>query len=135
MTGSSKERRAAVSLLPPRLRRELATVSAMIAMYCRSHHGSGSTLCERCRELKTYATRRLSHCPFAGQKPTCAKCPVHCYSPARRSEIIEVMRFSGPRMVFFHPYLAFYHLLDGRRVVKKLSRQDNHHSPDQGESL
>ncbi len=134
MTEPSQQRPTAVSELSPRLRRELVTVIAMIEMYCRAHHESDAPLCDQCTELKGYVTRRLVNCTYAGEKPTCAKCPVHCYNPARRTEIIKVMRFSGPRMVLSHPYLAFRHVLDGRRVVKKLSRSDSKTSSNQGES-
>ena len=59
---------------------------------------------------------RLEKCPFQEHKTTCAKCPVHCYKPARREQIRAVMRYAGPRMMFRHPRLAFYHLvIDGRR--------------------
>ena len=36
---------------PERLARERSTVAAMIVIYCRGHHGSGTDLCGECREL------------------------------------------------------------------------------------
>jgi hypothetical protein len=101
----------------PRLVRELKTVRAMIRIYCKAHHRS-SDLCEHCAELLEYAERRLSNCPFQEQKPTCGKCTVHCYKPEMRKKIIEVMRFSGPRMMLHHPILAIAHLSDEKRSVK-----------------
>lgn len=95
-------------------RREAKTVWAMIRMYCRAFHG-GHVLCEECRDLGEYAWVRLSRCPFGDEKPTCANCPIHCYRPDYREQIREVMRYSGPRMLFHHPLLAIFHLLHGRK--------------------
>ncbi len=87
----------------------------MVAMYCGDHHGGGEELCAECGELLAYARRRLGACPFGADKPTCAKCPVHCYAPAARERVREVMRHSGPRMLARHPALGVAHLIDGRR--------------------
>lgn len=95
--------------------RELKTVQAMIRIYCQAHHHSANELCEECRELSDYAEHRLAHCPFQKDKTTCGKCTVHCYKPKMRAQIVEVMRYSGPRMIFHHPFLACAHLLDERR--------------------
>jgi len=119
---------------PPRTKRERATVCAMIKIYCQDHHDFDSGLCNRCLELKNYAICRLKNCRYQENKPTCGNCPVHCYKPSRRNEIIKVMRYSGPRMVFQHPYLALRHLLDGKRTVKKLSDPDSGQSLHQGDS-
>jgi hypothetical protein len=94
-----------------RLRREWQTVCAMVHIHCRAQHGK--TLCPDCLELMNYVRLRLDRCRFGGEKPTCAKCPVHCYQQARREQIKTVMRFSGPRMVWEHPWLSLLHLLDG----------------------
>jgi hypothetical protein len=98
-----------------RLRREIATVQAMIALYCRDHHG-GPGLCGDCRCLAEYAQQRVDRCPFRAAKPTCANCTVHCYSPRMRERVREVMRYAGPRMLWRHPVLALRHWLDGRRA-------------------
>ena len=98
---------------PARLTRERSTVTAMIGIYCRGHHGSGADLCEECRELCDYAMRRLDRCPFGAVKPTFANCTVHCYQPQRRDQIGQVMRYAGPRMLWKHPILALLHKLDG----------------------
>lgn len=99
---------------PKRLQRERVTVRAMVEMYCRRHH-SGRELCESCRELADYADRKLDRCPYGGEKPACTKCPIHCYRTEPRERMREVMRFSGPRMLWTHPYLAIRHLLDERK--------------------
>jgi len=63
--------------------------------------------------LLAYAQLRLQRCRFGADKPTCAKCPVHCYQPARREEVITVMRYAGPRMLWTHPLLTLHHFFDG----------------------
>ena len=98
----------------PRIRRESKTVNKMIELYCRKHH-SVRNLCPQCTDLAKYAHERLIKCPYQEGKTTCAKCPVHCYSPVRREQIRVIMRYSGPRMIFYHPIAAIQHLLDGKR--------------------
>jgi hypothetical protein len=72
-------------------------------------------LCLECSELLDYALARLDRCPFQDNKPTCAKCPVHCYKPDMREKVRVVMRYAGPRMLRRHPVLAVLHLVDGFR--------------------
>jgi hypothetical protein len=105
----------AIAFPSRRLQREARTVEAMIRRYCRDHHGGGSKLCSQCEELLAYARKRLHHCPFQEHKPTCSKCPNHCYSPGKGAQIKAVMRYSGPRMLSSHPFLALLHVLDGLR--------------------
>ncbi|MBC7237905.1 MAG: nitrous oxide-stimulated promoter family protein [Chloroflexi bacterium] len=95
-----------------RMKRERRTIEAMIALYCRRRHGTKGALCGDCQELLGYALQRLAHCPFAPQKPTCARCPVHCYRPEMRRRIVEVMRRTRKLMFLRHPILTFRHLLD-----------------------
>lgn len=99
----------------PRMERERRTVEAMIDIYCHQRHGTGKELCPSCEALRVYARQRLQKCPFQEGKPTCAKCPVHCYKPDTRREIRAVMRYAGPRMLYRHPRMALWHLIDGRR--------------------
>jgi hypothetical protein len=94
-----------------RLAREWKTVTAMLDIYCQDHHGNA--LCQECRELKGYVNLRLERCRFGDEKPTCAKCPVHCYQRDRREQIKIVMRYAGPKMLWKHPWLSLWHLLDG----------------------
>ncbi|MBP1759917.1 MAG: Nitrous oxide-stimulated promoter [Firmicutes bacterium] len=98
-----------------RLEREKATVKTMIKLYCKGHHQSDGELCSGCKKLLEYAMSRLNHCKFGESKPTCAKCPVHCYKPEMRERIKETMRYSGPKMIYTQPIAAIRHLIDGMR--------------------
>ncbi len=108
-----------------RLQREWVTVSAMLRLYCRGKHGRRDGLCTACRELSSYVRRRLERCPYGPFKPTCARCPVHCYNAGMRRRIRAVMRYAGPRMLLRHPALAFRHLLDGLRRRPDPPRQQS----------
>ena len=110
---------------PRRVRREARTVELMIRMYCRDHHSpaqrsSGSrrdrVLCPDCAILLDYSLLHLHRCRFGGEKPTCDRCSVHCFSPDMRDRIKTAMRYAGPRMTYRHPYLAVRHLMDRRRL-------------------
>jgi hypothetical protein len=101
----------------PRIAREFKTIRAMITLYCHDHHATDSKLCSECRALLDYAGLRLEKCPFQENKTTCANCAVHCYNKAMREKVKEVMRYSGPRMTYRHPFLALLHLMDGRRKI------------------
>jgi hypothetical protein len=87
----------------------------MIALHCRDHHHPADEVCPDCRQLLVYAMERIEKCPFDQDKPTCAKCPVHCYKPARREQIRQVMRYAGPRMMRTHPVLTLLHCIDGMK--------------------
>jgi hypothetical protein len=97
-----------------RIERERKTLTQMMELYCRGNHSSNE-LCAECVALLEYAHKKLEKCPFQEGKPTCGKCPVHCYSPDRREKIRAVMRYSGPRMMFTHPIATIWHLIDSRR--------------------
>lgn len=96
-----------------RIEREKLVVGKMIAIYCNRHHRhkEGDNLCDECLSLLNYALQRLDHCPKAGDKSSCSKCEIHCYSPANREKIRAVMKYVGPRMIFIHPLMAIRHLL------------------------
>lgn len=93
----------------------------MFALYCLGHHRRDK-LCAECVLLRGYALARLEKCKFGENKPTCANCPVHCYRPEMREKIKEVMRYSGPRMIYRHPVLALRHVMDGRKKPPSSSK-------------
>lgn len=99
-----------------RTARESKTIAAMLQMYCCAHHqAEEGALCRDCTALLVYAHRRIARCVFGEAKPTCANCTVHCYKPAMRERVRQVMRWAGPRMLWRHPVLTVRHLIDGRR--------------------
>ena len=105
---------------------EAEMVSQMIALWCRAHHADAAPapdaapvwlgrrdvcLCPDCAELRDYACARIEHCPHMGTKTFCSACPTHCYKPAMRERIREVMRWSGPRMLRYRPIPAIKHAI------------------------
>jgi hypothetical protein len=98
-----------------RIEREKKPIEAMINIYCHCQHGTRDILCPECRELLDYANLRLDRCPFQENKTTCANCRVHCYKPIMRDMVKVIMRYSGPRMMYHHPLMAFRHFIDGFR--------------------
>lgn len=104
-----------------RLNREWTTLRAMVLCYCQDlHHTLGKALCPDCEALLSYASVRLDRCRFGEMKPTCAKCPVHCYAPDRREQVRTVMRYAGPRMLWRHPILCLFHWLDSFRRAPEM---------------
>lgn len=103
--------------------KEKELVSQMIALYCKKQHGGLHGLCAECAELDTYARLRSDKCPFMETKTFCSNCKVHCYKPVMREKIREVMRFSGPRMIFTHPITAVRHVIETKKEKKRLEKQ------------
>lgn len=91
----------------------------MIDIYCRRKHQTKKENCSHCKELKEYVSFRLSKCPFGDEKMFCSNCKIHCYQKEMREKIRKVMRFSGPRMIFYHPILAIKHVIESRKEKKK----------------
>lgn len=101
--------------------REKELVSQMIALYCRKKHHHSNGLCPECEQLDTYAKMRSDRCPFMETKTFCSNCKVHCYKPEMREKIREVMRFSGPRMIFYHPIIAIRHVIESKREQREMA--------------
>ena len=104
--------------------REKKTVAFMIRLYCRKKHGTKKGLCDECRVISDYAAVRSDNCPFMETKTFCSNCRVHCYKPEMREKIRVVMRFSGPRMLLYHPVLAVWHLVCS--VKEKNEKNETH---------
>ena len=99
-----------------KIAKEKDVVKKMIALYCNKKHGTrDDNLCEDCQELVTYSFQRLDHCRYGEEKPTCRKCPTHCYGPSKRKQIRTVMRFSGMRLVIQAPVEWIRHRVHDRR--------------------
>ncbi len=90
-------------------------MTAMVRIYCRDQHHPTGGLCAGCQQFLDYANVRLERCRFGLEKPTCAKCPVHCYQRERREQVRVIMRYAGPRMLWEHPLMSLRHWLDSFR--------------------
>ena len=101
-------------------KQEIEMLDCMIRIYCRGNHGTKEKLCEDCQALREYAVTRTQKCPFMETKTFCSNCKVHCYKPEMREKIREVMRFSGPRMIFSHPVMAISHVIESKKEKKRL---------------
>jgi hypothetical protein len=94
------------------MKKELKVLTDFVELFCRAKHGnspradraeaihSGKAhpLCVDCDGLMQYAVERRLRCPLE-PKPTCKKCPIHCYGKEYRERIREIMAFSGRRMI------------------------------------
>ena len=107
--------------IKPKREREKETVSLMIRLYCRKKHG-GIDLCPDCAALEAYARQRSDKCPFMETKTFCSNCKVHCYKKDMREKIREVMRFSGPRMIFYHPVMAIRHVIESKKEKRRMEK-------------
>ena len=96
---------------------EYSTVLLMIQIFCKGKHKNrlalknAENLCDECKTLASYVHDRVLKCPFMETKTFCSACRVHCYKADMRQKIKEVMRFSGPRMMKYHPILALKHVI------------------------
>jgi hypothetical protein len=94
------------------MKKELKVLTDFVELFCRAKHwnspsadsaeamqiGKAHPLCVDCNELVRYAIERRLRCPL-DPKPTCKKCPIHCYGKEYRERIREIMAFSGRRMI------------------------------------
>ena len=108
---------------------EYGTVLFMIQIFCRGKHKNKlamknpENLCASCRNLSLYVKERVSECPFMETKTFCSACRVHCYRISERAKIREVMRYSGPRMMKYHPILALKHVVTTIKTKMKMKRE------------
>ncbi len=101
--------------LSNRIEREKRTLAVMVKMYCDYYHDKIGSICSDCNELTEFAYERINRCIFQDDKPVCSECLVHCYRKDMRDKIKTVMRFAGPKMIFHHPILGIWHLIDKHR--------------------
>ena len=111
-----------------KLRRDLKVLARFIEVHCRHRHrveakaptrlrnvdvraicGRPLCLCADCRKLLAHGFVKRMRCPL-DPKPSCRKCPTHCYAPAYRARIRQVMKYSGRRLVLSGRVHYLYHL-------------------------
>ena len=108
---------------------DLKTLAMFIQVYCRHKHaeapkaipalkthnitliaGRKIELCTECGKLLAHAFIKRTHCPMH-PKPACKHCPSHCYHPAYRAQIREVMNYSGRKLLLSGRLDYLFHLL------------------------
>jgi Nitrous oxide-stimulated promoter len=97
-----------------RIEREKRVVEFMIKKYCVDQHNT-EQLCLECNDLLEYSLKHLVKCPFAENKPVCSKCTIHCYSKNYKKLIQQVMRYSGPIMIYEYPKDTILYFFDKLR--------------------
>ncbi len=108
----------------PVIEYEKGVVAEMVDFFCSKKHGTQrGELCDECAELLEYSHERLDHCRYGEDKPTCRKCPTHCYRPLMRERMRAVMRTAGPRMFFRAPLKWIRHEIRDRKKRKSLDGQ------------
>lgn len=129
LAGTSHRPAVGVHLMNAALRCDLRTLAEFVGLYCRRKHadsevlpvsmkgfdieaiaGSPLQLCASCEMLLKHALVKRVTCPLE-PKPACKRCPQHCYHPAYRKRIREVMRFSGMRFALSGKLEYLVHML------------------------
>lgn len=104
-------------------KKDLDTVTFMIGMYCKAKHKTKQGLCPECSELLDYVAQRRAHCPFGDDKTFCSNCKIQCYKPSMKEKIIKVMKYSGPRLMFYNPKLVIAHISETVRLKRQRKNQ------------
>ena len=104
--------------------KEIMLVSQMIKLYCHKNHTNqnGKELCDECQELIEYACERSEKCRFMKNKTFCSNCRIQCYSPEMKKRIQKVMRYSGQRIIIYHPLLCLRHVITGAKEKRRTRR-------------
>ena len=89
---------------------EKNTVYKMIRLFCKSHHNSEKQLCNDCSDLYNYSILRISNCFYEFNKPVCSSCKTHCFNEKNREKIILIMKWSGPKMLWYYPITLMKYL-------------------------
>lgn len=97
-------------ILESKRKKEKEIVALMISIYCKKNHHV-TELCHSCKQLMDYSFLKIDNCPFTEDKSFCSNCAIHCYDQHMREKIRAVMKFSGPKMIFYHPIMAINHMI------------------------
>lgn len=110
-----------------KLHRDIQLLARFVAIYCRSAHphkekqplrvngkvkaylhGMALPLCPGCSKTLIHGVSKRLQCPY-DPKPRCKVCPTHCYHPAYRSSMKEVMRVAGKKLLLRGRFDYLYH--------------------------
>ncbi len=96
--------------------KDLKILARFIQVYCHAKHDQQErgavplppelqprlrrhvTICPECAELLEHGITKRRLCPL-DPKPSCKQCHIHCYGPAYRQKIREIMAFSGRKLL------------------------------------
>ncbi|NLC65713.1 MAG: nitrous oxide-stimulated promoter family protein [Clostridium sp.] len=86
----------------------------MIEINCKHKHLYNGSLCQECEKIKNYANMKIDKCPHMESKTFCSQCKTHCYDKLHRDKIREIMKYSGPRIIIFHPVATVKHIISSK---------------------
>lgn len=89
-----------------------ASLEVMVKLYCKKNHNSKGQLCEECEEILNYALNRLRNCRYGENKPNCGDCKTCCYKKDMKEKVVNIMRYSGPRLLLHNPRIVFSHFIN-----------------------
>jgi len=93
-----------------RLKIEKKVFEKMVLIYCKNNHQKKPP-CDNCKEILKYGLGKIENCYYGENKPFCSKCKIHCYKDDMKKKVKEIMRYSGPRIFFYHPLISLKHLI------------------------
>ncbi len=107
---------------------DIRTLIRFVAIYCREHHQEEKApfslkqldirqiekkevlVCSECKRLLAYGIGMRLSCPH-DPKPMCKKCENQCYKGEYKTQIREIMKFSGMYLVKHGRIDLLYHYL------------------------
>lgn len=92
---------------------EIEVINKMIDIFYKNKNHKEEYTNTEIDQLKDYCSSKIYNCPVILEKTFCSSCKIHCYDKDQRDLIKKVMKYSGPRMLFYHPVLLIKHLLLG----------------------
>lgn len=104
--------------------KEKEVVDLMIDIYYKKKIKKDISKRAEKEDLKKYCAYRLSLCPFKDKKTFCSNCKIHCYDKVHKELIKEVMRYSGPRMLLYHPIIAIKHVIESKKNKKMINKKE-----------
>ncbi len=91
------------------------TLHRMHMIYCKHNNHKvrldNNGLCQSCQNLLNYSLLKTSKCKHKEKGRLCSSCKNHCFSHEKRSQIRQLMRFSGPRLFLSNPILSIRYLI------------------------
>lgn len=78
-----------------------------------------ASLCDECLNLALKAQIHTQHCVRMQEKSFCHLCPKSCYSKQDLKQISAMMKYSGKKIILYHPILALkyiYYIIKSRSL-------------------